>query len=89
LLSSVIYLHHKFHPSYVRKHNIPEINGAEILEQLTKNERYSLIPKIVWSTSDSHFYRQNCMGYGAKAYMVRPSSIGGIQEIAKEMLTHC
>jgi CheY-like chemotaxis protein len=70
-------------------YNIPEINGAEILEQLNKDKRYSAIPKLVWSTSDSQLYRQTCITTGAKAYLVKPSSINGIKEIAKEMLSHC
>jgi CheY-like chemotaxis protein len=73
----------------VLDYNIPEINGAEILELLKKNERYFPIPKIVWSTSDSHLYRQNCISYGAKAYLVKPSSIDGIRQIAEEMLSFC
>jgi len=67
-------------------YNIPELNGAEILEHLQKQERYSAIPKVVWSTSDSQLYRQNCLKKGASAYLVKPSSIRGIAETAKEML---
>ena len=70
-------------------YNIPEINGAEILEQLKNDSRFSTVPKIVWSTSDSHLYRQNCILFGAKEYMVKPSSIEGIRELAKKMLSYC
>lgn len=70
-------------------YNIPEINGAKILEQLQEDERYSRIPKIVWSTSDSEFYRRNCLCYGAHAYLVKPSSISGIQDMARKMLSYC
>jgi CheY-like chemotaxis protein len=73
----------------VLDYNIPELNGAEILEQLSKQERYVAIPKVVWSTSDSELYRQNCLAFGANAYLVKPSSVGGIARIAKEMLTYC
>jgi CheY-like chemotaxis protein len=67
-------------------YNIPEINGAEILEQLKTDKRYAAIPKIVWSTSDSDLYRQNCLIHGAITYMVKPSSMSGIHEMAKKML---
>ena len=70
-------------------YNIPEINGAEILKQLGKHHRFDSIPKIVWSTSDSHLFRQTCLDLGARSYLVKPSSIGGIQHIAKKMLEHC
>lgn len=73
----------------VLDYNIPELNGAEILEQLTRADRYAGIPKVVWSTSDSELYRQNCLSFGASAYLVKPSSISGIAAVAKEMLTYC
>lgn len=73
----------------VLDYNIPEINGAEILEKLQQYHRYATIPKVVWSTSDSHLYRQNSLACGARAYLVKPSSISGIAEIAKEMLRFC
>lgn len=69
-------------------YNIPELNGGEILKQLNSDERYAEIPKIVWSTSDSQLYRENCLLLGAKAYMVKPSNINGIHELAKEMLRY-
>lgn len=70
-------------------YNIPEINGAEILERLKDDQRYDGIPKIVWSTSDSQLYRQDCLSFGAVAYLVKPSSVSGIREIAKQMLEFC
>ncbi|HVF81160.1 MAG TPA: response regulator [Flavisolibacter sp.] len=70
-------------------YNIPEINGAEILEQLKGEERYAAIPKIVWSTSDSELYRENCLRHGASSYLVKPSSMSGIHEMAKQMLRFC
>jgi CheY-like chemotaxis protein len=73
----------------VLDYNIPEINGAEILAQLKKIDRFAAIPKVVWSTSDSQLFRENCLACGAKAYLVKPSSINGIKEIAKEMLRFC
>jgi len=73
----------------VLDYNIPELNGEEILQQLKGSLRYNDIPKIVWSTSDSHLYRENCLSFGAMAYLVKPSSINGIIEIAREMLRYC
>jgi CheY-like chemotaxis protein len=73
----------------VLDYNIPEINGAEILAQLKNVDRFAAIPKVVWSTSDSQLFRENCLACGAKAYLVKPSSINGIKEIAKEMLRFC
>ena len=35
----------------VLDYNMPGLNGADILRELSTNERYKDIPKIVWSTS--------------------------------------
>lgn len=66
-------------------YNIPEMNGAEILKQL-EAPRYKGIVKLVWSTSDSPLYRDTCLALGASAYFVKPSSMSGIQQLARNML---
>lgn len=70
-------------------YNLPELNGAEILEILQKDTRYQYIPKIIWSTSNSPMYRSKCLQLGAKAYMVKPSDVMSIENMAKEMLRYC
>lgn len=67
-------------------YNIPEINGAEILKYLSQKDRYKPIVKIVWSTSNSAVYEQSCLDLGAYAYMVKPSNISGLKELAREMI---
>jgi CheY-like chemotaxis protein len=71
----------------VLDYNIPEINGAEILKHLNQHERYASISKIIWSTSNSEEFRKNCLELGAKAYLVKPSSFSGINDIAREILS--
>lgn len=70
----------------VLDYNIPELNGADILEHLNRNERYTPIAKVIWSTSDSKFYQKICMELGASAYLIKPSNISGIREVAEQML---
>jgi CheY-like chemotaxis protein len=67
-------------------YNLPELNGAQILEMLNHQERFQPIPKVVWSTSNSELYKNRCLALGAKAYFVKPSDLTGIQNLAKEML---
>lgn len=73
----------------VLDYNIPEFNGAEILQQLGKDERYGNISKVVWSTSDSKLYRETCLDLGADAYIVKPSTLSGIRDVAERMLRIC
>jgi CheY-like chemotaxis protein len=70
-------------------YNLPEQNGAYVLEQLTKSSRYQSIPKIVWSTSNWAQYRNRCLELGAAFYMVKPSDIKGIENLARQMVELC
>jgi CheY-like chemotaxis protein len=70
-------------------YNLPEQNGADVLEQLTKSSRYQSIPKIVWSTSNWAQYRNRCLELGAAFYMVKPSDIKGIENLARQMVELC
>jgi len=68
-------------------YNLPEMNGAEILEALRASERYDDIPKLIWSTSNSSVYRSLCLRLGASDYVVKPSDITSFIDVAKRMLS--
>ena len=70
-------------------YNMPEMNGAEILEILKGNPRFDSIPKIIWSTSNSDNYKHLCLKHGADDYIVKPSSMNALVEVAKHMLSFC
>ena len=69
--------------------NMPELNGAEILKVLGENKKLEHIPKIIWSTSDAPSYKQMCFDLGAKDYLVKPSKISALEDIARHMLSYC
>lgn len=69
--------------------NMPEMNGAEILKILAKDGRLKDIPKIIWSTSDAPVFKAMCLELGACDYLVKPSSISGLENIVKHMLSYC
>ena len=69
-------------------YNIPEVNGAEILKHLEEDERYKDVIKLVWSTSNSSFYEDSCLALGAKAYLVKPNNLSGLNDLAKRMLDY-
>lgn len=73
----------------VLDYNMPEMNGANVLEKICKENRYNGIPKIIWSTSSNNAYIKECMDKGATAYFVKPASHKQLQELAKEMLGFC
>jgi CheY-like chemotaxis protein len=70
-------------------YNLPELSGAEILERLGQLKLFEDVTKVVWSTSNSPFYESLCIELGAKAYMVKPNDISGINRLAETMLQMC
>lgn len=70
-------------------YNLPELSGADILKMLHSKKQFNDVPKVVWSTSTSPLYEQICMDLGAKAYLVKPSTVSGIEQLAKELFSLC
>jgi CheY-like chemotaxis protein len=70
-------------------YNLPQINGAEILKILDATGRYKAIPKVVWSTSNSSVFRAKCLELGALDYIVKPSNIASLKQVAKHIISFC
>ena len=68
---------------------MPELNAAEILIQLKLSERYTPIPKIIWSTSGSDTYKNKCLELGAMEYLIKPVNVKDYVETVRHMLTFC
>lgn len=73
----------------VLDYNMPELNGADILKKLQKNERMLKVPKIIWSTSNAPAYKTKCLELGACDYLVKPSNINNLENMLKHMLSYC
>jgi CheY-like chemotaxis protein len=73
----------------VLDYNMPELNGAQVLQKLTTNKRYDNIPKIILSTSGNPIYIEDCLHKGAKAYRVKPNNFNQLVVLAKEMIEMC
>ena len=70
-------------------YNMPGLNGADIVRELSTNERYKNIPKVVWSTAGSEKFRKICLELGAVDYVIKPNNVVGIEEVARYMLSLC
>jgi CheY-like chemotaxis protein len=70
-------------------YNMPELNGADILESLNARKRYAHIPKIIWSTSGTETYRKKCLDLGAEDYIIKPSRVSDLVEAIKYMISYC
>ena len=73
----------------VLDYNMPGLSGADILRELSTNERYKNIPKVVWSTSGSEKFRAVCLELGAVDYVIKPTNVDGLEKVARYMLSLC
>ncbi len=73
----------------VLDYNMPGLNGADILKEINRRDRYRETPKIIWSTSGSEKYKQICLGLGASNYVIKPSNSEDLEKIARYMLSLC
>jgi CheY-like chemotaxis protein len=73
----------------VLDYNMPGLSGADILRELSTNERYKNIPKVVWSTSGSEKFRSLCLELGASDYIIKPNNIDDLEKAARYMLSLC
>jgi len=70
-------------------YNMPELSGADILQRLQGNPAYDKIPKIIWSTSGSSIFKEKSIEFGATAYVIKPSNVTELKEVAHYMLSYC
>ena len=69
-------------------YNLPALNGYQILTALADTERYKNIPKIIWSTSNSSFFENECLASGASAYFVKPADLSGYALLAGKIMEY-
>ena len=67
-------------------YNLPEVNGREVLDGIKELNRFDDVVKIIWSTSNSTVFKQECMESGANQYVVKPHDFAGIQKLAEKLI---
>lgn len=70
-------------------YKMPYMNAAEVLEALAKDERYSRLQKVVWSTAHRTEDMSRCMKAGACHYFVKPARAVELKALARQMLDSC
>lgn len=66
-------------------YNLPELSGADIMRLLQENVRYVDIPKLIWSTSNSPYYKSVCLELGARDYIAKPSDLAAYLSVARHI----
>ena len=70
----------------VLDYNMPELNGAEVLQALLKQERLKEIPKLMLSTSFYQKHIDHCIKMGANGYLIKPDNFFDWEKLAHKML---
>lgn len=70
-------------------YNMPELNGAQVIQQLSADSRFENVPKVILSTSSNPLYIKECLQKGAHAYKVKPDDFEALVSIVKEMAALC
>ena len=73
----------------VLDYNMPELNGEQILRELKGNAKFTRIPKIIWTTSQSDAYKGRCLDAGADDYIIKPANINELVEAIRYMTSFC
>ena len=70
----------------VLDYNISDMDGADVLKRIFQLQRYAVITKVVWSTSDSEQDQECCLVNGAHRYYKKPSTFPAFIEMADNTL---
>jgi CheY-like chemotaxis protein len=68
---------------------MPELNGSQVLQQLSPDQRFQHIPKVILSTSSNPQYIKDCLEKGADAYRVKPHDFNELMRVVAEMADLC
>jgi len=65
--------------------NMPKISGLEVLERIRDNERTSLLPVVVLTTSDEDRDRIDSYRLGANSYISKPVEFEEFNKVVKHL----
>lgn len=66
--------------------NMPEMNGIEMIEEMSKKEMLSTVPVVVISTERSRQRIESLKDMGVKAYLQKPFVPEEFARVVKELL---
>lgn len=67
--------------------NMPGNNDLNCLIKIKTDAQTSHIPVFMWSTTVSETVRELAFKYGAKDYIIKPTSLADLKDIIKQILT--
>ena len=67
-------------------HNMPKMNGAETLASIRKDEKYSSIKVVIYSTNGDQTMQDKCRALGASMVASKPSSMREYEAVIDKFL---
>jgi CheY-like chemotaxis protein len=71
----------------VLDYNMPGLTGSQLLSSLKTGNRYSSIPKIILSSSNTEKFIRESLDNGASEYIVKPGSMEEIHNLARRLVS--
>lgn len=67
--------------------NMPMMDGKQCLTEIRKIERLDHVPSYIYSTSGSAKIINDVLTLGAKGFLIKPSSMGALEQMLRALLT--
>jgi CheY-like chemotaxis protein len=68
--------------------NMPRRDGRRTLREIKADPRLRSLPVVILTTSDSAHDIEECLGAGARAYLVKPASFARLVEAVRMFATY-
>jgi|SRR5688572_15403702 CheY-like chemotaxis protein len=66
--------------------NIPKLHGREVLKKIRESLNYTTLPVAILTTASSNMERESCLALGADAFITKPSSVQGFNNMVHTIL---
>lgn len=67
--------------------NLPRLHGRDVIRHLRSKPIFDNVPVVVLTTSSASDDRNYVLSQGATAFIVKPSTLDGLLEMARQVVT--
>jgi two-component system response regulator len=67
--------------------NLPRLHGRDVIRHIRSKPSFDKVPVVVLTTSSASDDRNYVLSQGATAFIVKPSTLDGLLEMARQVVT--
>lgn len=67
--------------------NLPRLHGRDVIRHIRSKALFDKVPVVVLTTSSASDDRNYVLSQGATAFIVKPSTLDGLLEMARQVVT--